>query len=115
MFDILSTIIFIFIVIIILFIVGLFLSKYIPENKIYFPTKSDKLENIYDMDYARSLDIYNYEPEAAELYDRYMKKFQKKRDDELPWDQEAICNYGTLDDIDWNSVVFDANPKIIIY
>lgn len=36
----------------------------------------------------------------------------------LPWDQllyQQCPKYGNLDDIDWNSVVFNATPTIIIY
>lgn len=66
------------------------------------------------IDEDRSLNTYNNQPEAAEVFNKYIDIFNKPNYN-LPFDDDQLCHYGTLDDIDWNSVVFDANPKIIIY
>lgn len=71
---------------------------------------------IESADYARSIDIYNYNTDDAKLYNQIYDILNKKAESQLPWDElDPKSKCGTLDDINWNSRVFDANPTVILY
>lgn len=75
--------------------------------------------------FYKSKPVQKYEPDLnlcpsnynQKKLDAINKKFQKINNQTYPWDIDAEINprYGGLDDIDWDSVVFNATPTIILY